>query len=204
MKELIYEKLLKLEWLMRRQQTQHQTEHGAFADRTRGQGRVLALLKIQPEMSAKDLSYLLGIRQQSLNELLNKLEKNDYIERKPSEADKRVVIIHLTEKGRAVEQVNPACEPLFADFSETELATFENYIDRLITALEAEVGPEDESLVEWMKSASERMGKDKLKQLMALRRGCGGFGGGCGRRKHFAQDCDKPRKNSGCCPKNNS
>lgn len=72
----IYEKLSTLQWLMKRHQMFCQAEAGPFADTTRGQGRILAMLKIQPEIATKELAYLLGIRQQSLNELLNKLEKN--------------------------------------------------------------------------------------------------------------------------------
>ena len=69
----IYEKLSTLQWLMKRHQMFCQAESGPFADTTRGQGRILAMLKIQPEIATKELAYLLGIRQQSLNELLNKL-----------------------------------------------------------------------------------------------------------------------------------
>lgn len=63
----IYEKLSTLQWLMKRRQMVGQAESGPFADSTRGQGRVLAMLKIQPEITTKDLSYLLDIRQQSLS-----------------------------------------------------------------------------------------------------------------------------------------
>ncbi len=41
----------------------------------KGQGRVLALLKMQPEIMQKELGYLLDISTQALAELLNKLEK---------------------------------------------------------------------------------------------------------------------------------
>jgi len=77
----IYEKLSTLQWLMKRRQMLSQAEAGPFADATQGQGRVLAMLKIKPKITTKDLSYLLGIRQQSLNELLNKLEKSGHVER---------------------------------------------------------------------------------------------------------------------------
>ena len=60
----IYEKLSTLQWLMKRRQMFSQAESGTFADSTRGQGRILAMLKIQPEIATKDLAYLLGIRQQ--------------------------------------------------------------------------------------------------------------------------------------------
>ncbi len=52
-----------------------------IADPARGQGRILAMLKIQPKIKTRELAYLLGIRQQSLNELLNKLEKSGHVER---------------------------------------------------------------------------------------------------------------------------
>lgn len=172
--ESIYEKLSKLEWLMHRQQMMNQTEFGTFANQTRGQGRVLAMLKIQPEISTKDLAYLLGIRQQSLNELLNKLEKNEYIVRKPSDVDKRVMIIHLTEKGKKIEQANTRYDDIFKTFTEQELFTFEGYLDRLISALEEQVGYENEDMMDWMKGARERMGKEQFDKLMSMRKG--GFG----------------------------
>ena len=65
----LQEKLTRLQWLLRQQQMTEMAVHGPFADTSRGQGRVLALLKIQPEISTRDLAYLLNIRQQSLNEL---------------------------------------------------------------------------------------------------------------------------------------
>lgn len=96
----LQEKLLKLQWLIQRQRMQEHMENGPLADPTRGQGRVLALLKLQPDISTKDLSYLLGIRQQSLNELLNKLEKNGLVTRVQSEDDKRVMLDKADRKRR--------------------------------------------------------------------------------------------------------
>ena len=61
--------------------------------------RAMAMLKIKPEISQKDLTYLLGMSKQSIAELLLKLEKNEFITRHPSENDKRVMIMRLTEKG---------------------------------------------------------------------------------------------------------
>nr|WP_288753248.1 MarR family transcriptional regulator [uncultured Anaerostipes sp.] len=55
-------------------------------------------------MATKDMAYLLGMKQQSLNELLKKFEKNGYVKRKPSKEDKRVMIVCLTEEGEKVEQ----------------------------------------------------------------------------------------------------
>ncbi len=67
----------------------------------RGQGRILTLLKLQPCISQKDLSYLLDIQPQSLGELLGKLEKSGFILRNPSEKDRRILEITLTPEGKA-------------------------------------------------------------------------------------------------------
>ena len=64
----VYEKLTTLQWIMRTRAF-HCGGAAPFVNTARGQGRILAMLKIQPEIATKDLAYLLGIRQQSLNKL---------------------------------------------------------------------------------------------------------------------------------------
>ncbi len=167
----IYEKLSTLQWLMKRRQMFSQAEAGPFADSTRGQGRVLAMLKIQPEIATKDLSYLLGIRQQSLNELLNKLEKNGYVERRPSETDRRVMVVHLTKKGETVQQPASDYEEILGCLSKEELRQFGNYLDRIIVAFQTQesVGREENAMDDWMEKARERMGEEQFEQLMSMR-----------------------------------
>ncbi|MGL5435960.1 MAG: MarR family winged helix-turn-helix transcriptional regulator [Lachnospiraceae bacterium] len=210
----LYEKLSSLQWLLRRHHMMGHAENGPFADTTRGQGRVLAMLKLQPEISTKDLSYLLGIRIPSLNELLSKLEKGGYILRKPSEADKRVMIIHLTEKGMDTQQDKTDYSSIFDCLSEAEQITFGEYLDRVIEALEAQVGDkQDEDKMEsWMAAMRGHMGDEQFERLMAMRggfghrghksRGVGFFGNGSDRRgqipdgmpgaEHFSPDYDGP------------
>lgn len=168
----LYEKFSHLQWLLHRHHLMCHAAHGPFADTTRGQGRVLAMLKIQPEISTKDLSYLLGIKVASLNELLNKLEKSGYIVRKPSEADKRVMIIHLTEKGKAEQQTNPDYSGIFDCLSPEERETFSGYLDRVIAALESQVETEadEDEMANWARAARERLGDDLCDQIMAMRR----------------------------------
>lgn len=168
----IYEKLATLQWLMKRHQMFHQAEFGPFADTTRGQGRILAMLKIQPEIATKELAYLLGIRQQSLNELLNKLEKNGYVERKPSEKDKRVMIVHLTEKGKQVQQPETDYEKIFDCLLPNELEQLAQYLDRIIATFQAQdknVSDESDMAADWMNRARERMGNAHFDQLMSMR-----------------------------------
>lgn len=59
------------------------------------------MLKLKLEITQKELTYLLDMSKQALGELLSKLEKAGYITRKPSEEDRRMIIITLTEKGKA-------------------------------------------------------------------------------------------------------
>ena len=201
----LYEKLSRLQWLLRRQHMQGHMERGPFADPTRGQGRVLAMLKLQPQISTKDLSYLLGIRQQSLNELLNKLEKAGYVERTPSDADRRVMMVRLTEKGRSAQQAPADYSGIFGCLSPEEQAAFAGYLDRVIAALEAELGvEEDEDVMDWMRAARSRMGDEMFEHLRAFSRGerfasgprgeqfYGGFGGFCGHGPHGGRRAGGP------------
>lgn len=177
----IYEKLSTLQWLMKRRQMLSQAESGPLADSTRGQGRILAMLKIQPEITTRDLSYLLGIRQQSLNELLNKLERNGYVERRPSEADRRVMVVHLTEKGEKVQQSTSDYEEILGCLSQEELQQFGNYLDRIIAAFRTQegVGGDENAMGGWMEKARERMGEEQFEQLISMReRAFGSFGRG--------------------------
>jgi len=85
--------------LLSKYQLWYYRKFGPTGDPHRGQGRVLAILKLQPEISQKELSYLLDMRNQSLGELLGKLEKSGSITREPSDEDRRSMNIKLTESG---------------------------------------------------------------------------------------------------------
>lgn len=167
-------KLQRLMWLSRFYQQKNYLKHGPMADPSRGQGRVLAALKMQSEISTKDLAYLLGIRTQSLNELLGKLEKNGFITRTQSEEDKRIILVKLTEKGKQEKQQDlqgAEFDDLFDCLNEDEQKSFGDYLDRIIAALEAQVGGEpDDAEFEWIKAARERFGAN-FDQLMGMRHG---------------------------------
>ena len=124
----LYEKFTKLQWLLHKHQHRTQGENGPMADPSRGQGRILAILKLQDGISTKDLSYLLGIRVSSLNELLAKMEKGGYISREPSEADRRVILVKLTEKGKNEPQKKVNSDDVFECFSEDEKITLSEYL----------------------------------------------------------------------------
>ncbi|MCD8138317.1 MAG: MarR family transcriptional regulator [Planctomycetaceae bacterium] len=134
----LMERLVRLGELLHRHHHQARRRHGPAGDPLRGQGRVMALLKMQPEISQKELGYLLDIRPQSLGELLAKLERGGFIERTPSEQDKRVMDIRLTEAGAAAaEKGESPDDGMFASLSDEEKVTLEGLLDKVIEELEA-------------------------------------------------------------------
>ena len=144
-------------------------------DPTRGQGRVLTLLKNQSDMTTKDLAYILGIRQQSLNDLIKKLEKSGLAERVPSEKDKRVLIVRLTEKGKKYQTEEQDHSGMFADFSEEELEQFSEYLSRMIATLSNDYGsPFDEDAYRWAEDLRGRMSEEEFERMMSMRRGMNG------------------------------
>lgn len=66
-----------------------------------GQGRLLALLMDNGSMPQSQLAAQLGIRPQSLSEMICKVEADGKVIRRQSEEDKRQTIVTLTDKGRA-------------------------------------------------------------------------------------------------------
>lgn len=136
--------LTRVEWLLHRYHQQNHMNFGPMGDPRRGQGRVLAILKMQPEISQKELSYLLDMRPQSLGELLSKLERNEYITRAPSESDRRVMNVRLTTKGiEATESAEEfSFDHLFECLSGEEQKSLSGYLSRIIATLETELGDE--------------------------------------------------------------
>lgn len=167
----LYEKLGRPMRLLHKNHLRAYAERGPMADPTRGQGRIIAILKMQDSISTKDLSYLLDIRISSLNELLSKMEKAGYITREPSENDKRVMLVKLTEKGKSEQQQEWNPNAIFDCLSENEQKTFGEYLDRIINSIEANLGEEmDEDEREWwMREARERMGDEMFERLAAMR-----------------------------------
>jgi len=135
----LLEKFYQLTWLLRRGMIGHLRERGPMGAPYQGQGRILSLLKLTPEISQKELAHILNIRSQSLGELLVKLERSGYITRTPSEVDRRGMDIRLTESGKAVseQEVESAHQESFFDcLNEEEQTKLSDYLERLIKNLE--------------------------------------------------------------------
>lgn len=143
-KVAINEQLQQLQMMMHRAMFNH---FGKMHNPHRGQGRVLAILRLKPEISQKDLTYLLNMSKQAVAELITKLEKNGYVTREPSEDDKRVMTIKLTEKGaKAADDVGDTTlesTKILDCLNDDELVTFSEYLGRIIKQYEEQFPGED-------------------------------------------------------------
>jgi len=152
-------RLRRLSWLLHRQErSRGYAQANPAADPSRGQGRILAMLKLRDGMSTKDLSFLLGIRSSSLNETLGKLERAGLTRREPSPADRRVMLVRLTDQGRQSKQEQAEPLGIYSCLTAEEQTTFCAYLDRLIAALEQELGPQAQGY-DRMMEARERWGR---------------------------------------------
>lgn len=132
-KDIINGQLQQLQMFMHRAMFNHL---GKIHTSHRGQGRVLAILKLKPVISQKELTYLLNMSKQSVAELVTKLERNGYITREPSEDDKRVMMIRLTEEGAKAagnpEENEPDALKVLDCLNDDELSDLSEYLGRII------------------------------------------------------------------------
>lgn len=139
-KELVLvEQFMRLHWLIPRYVHQYHKTSAPFANSYSGQGRVLRLMQRKQKATQKELAEILGMRSQSLGELLGKLEKKGYILRSQSKTDKRVVEITLTELGKTARpEVNNGefNYEIFSCFSDEEQEQLYDYFSRMIAHLE--------------------------------------------------------------------
>ncbi|GHV55170.1 hypothetical protein AGMMS49579_17320 [Spirochaetia bacterium] len=111
-----------------------------------GQGRILSLLKMKPEITQKELTELSGMTKQSVTQLLDKLEKRGCITREQSKNDRRASIINLTAEGAAaLSEIDGKPHKHkkglgFDCLSGEELDNFNDYMARIIRRMEELIG----------------------------------------------------------------
>jgi DNA-binding MarR family transcriptional regulator len=142
----LFEQFMQVQGLLIRYHHRNHAGFGVMRNPFRGQGRIMKLLKMQPEISQKDLSEILFMRPQSLGEILSKLEQKGYITRTPSDSDKRVMIVRLTDEGKnavADEEEQPDFDEMFSSLSDEEMAELGGYLSRISDDLVARIGEDD-------------------------------------------------------------
>lgn len=126
---------------------------------SRGQGRILSVLKVKDGFSTKELSELFNISVSSLNESLNKLEQNGYIEKLPSSDDKRILIIRLTEKGKEYKFKESKDIDVFNCLSIEEKRFFDECITKISFELHNRIKEENPEKFNRMKKQREEIFK---------------------------------------------
>lgn len=140
MNEKLYHKINLINQMIEHKAKINQSQYNSLS---RGQGRIMLILKAKEGLSSKDLSIILGTSVTSVNSLLNKLEKKGFIIKVPSRKDKRVLIINLTEKGKAYEIKPPVDYELFDCFNQDEKENLDNYFDSIINELRKAIKEEN-------------------------------------------------------------
>ena len=114
-----------------------------FAGMRAGQGRVLHVLTLRSPMPQKELAYMLGVRPQSLSELLGKLESAGLVERRRDDGDRRTVIVEITEDGREATAETPETDDPFDVLSDEEQEQLADMLDRVGASLRAKFPDRD-------------------------------------------------------------
>ena len=130
--QLLFHKFIMINEVLDRRNKKQNPEMKSI---TKGQGRLIILLKRKDNLSTKELSEILNISVTSLNETLNKLEQQNLIRKVPSPKDKRVLLVELTEDGRSLEFKNHEDVDIFDTLSEEEEENLNEYLNRLTVAL---------------------------------------------------------------------
>ena len=124
-----------------------QTVHGKVGTR-HGQGKILSILRREDGIGQKELAERLQIRAASLSELLDKMQKSGWIQRRVNEKDRRKINIFLTEDGLGISQQmiearRDMVNTVFGVLNAQEQEQLEILLSKLISELEK---PSEEEL----------------------------------------------------------
>jgi DNA-binding MarR family transcriptional regulator len=117
---------------------------------THGQGKVLLILNKKDGISTKELSEILNIKVTSLNETLNKLQEQEFIEKRPSPNDKRVLLIYLTPKARKFKCEKPKDINIFDCLDNNQKEELNKYLTLIIDELNEKMFKENPEKFEKM------------------------------------------------------
>ena len=107
-----------------------------YSGRSQGQEKILRILSEEESISQRQLQEILDIKPGSLSEVLAKLEDKGFIQREKSQSDKRAVIIHITEAGKAAAKHADmkSHDTPFACLEEAEKETLRGLLKKLLDA----------------------------------------------------------------------
>lgn len=108
-----------------------------------GQSRLLAIIADKGRISQREVMDMLQVRSASLSELLHKLERHGYIIREKDDADRRNVILSLSERGEEAYRADALARgermaAVFSALEEQEQEQLAALLTRLLAAWHAE------------------------------------------------------------------
>jgi DNA-binding MarR family transcriptional regulator len=83
----------------------HSRAHNFFAEKGlhRGQHRILFMLWQKDGVTQKDIAGNLNLAPSSITDVLQRMEKSGFVERKIDEEDQRISRVYLTERGKELQ-----------------------------------------------------------------------------------------------------
>jgi len=105
-----------------------------------GQGRILYTLWREDGLAIKELVERTGLSKSTLTEMLDALESSGQLARVPSDSDRRVTNVRLTDKTRrAFERYAQVSDEMsritYSGFTSAEIDIFEDYLRRVLSNL---------------------------------------------------------------------
>ncbi|MDD7795353.1 MarR family winged helix-turn-helix transcriptional regulator [Clostridium sp. 'White wine YQ'] len=100
------------------------------------QGRIIFVLWQNDEISIQELAKKTALEKSTLTRMLERLENSGYLNRIPSEDDRRKTIVKLTHKNERLkddyEQVsNDMLDLFYKGFTEQDIVNFEAYLNKI-------------------------------------------------------------------------
>ena len=104
------------------------------------QGRILFVLWERDGIPIRELSEKTRLSKSTLTSMLDRLERKGHITREPSEEDRRIILVNLTEENRRqrrlYDQVSEEMTGLFYEgFTWDEITEFEGYLKLILDNL---------------------------------------------------------------------
>lgn len=134
----------------------HQRAHGLLESLGLGRGQppMLCALWEQDGLTHGELAGRLGVTPATITRMVQRMEKNGFVQRRPDPADQRVSRVYLTEAGRDVRaRLQAIWEQMeienFSGFSDEERAVLHDLLFRIRTnllhALKGKLSPDRET-----------------------------------------------------------
>lgn len=106
------------------------------------QGRILFVLWQRDGVPMSELSRQTGLATTSLTSMIDRMEESGLVRRERTTADRRKVLVCLTEEARGLErdydEVSDAMNAIFYEgFSEAEAEQLDAYLNRVLANIEA-------------------------------------------------------------------